>query len=158
VTLERNEKEWQRRRRYHGFVMLVGHADLPHSAMELALLYRSKDTVEKDFRLIKSVLELRPVFHRTDEKVRAHVALCMLAMLLQRVLEVRLAAAGLPMTADACLRALQSGRLNRFQEHALLDSRYSPTRLTSQQRTLLKALGLSWLGRDGGIRDHIQAR
>jgi hypothetical protein len=158
VSVERDEKEWRRRRKYDGFVLLVGHHDLPHSAAQLAQLYRDKDAVERDFRLIKSNLELRPVYHRTDQKVRAHVALCMLALLLERALEARLAAAGIQTTADACLRALMPGQLNLYDHHELLDSVYSATRTTPRQRELLKALGLSKLTRDRDIAKQIRPR
>jgi len=84
------QEEWKRRRRYDGFSLLVAHPDIQHSAIELCRLYRFKDTVEKDFETIKSVVKLRPVRHRLDAKVRAHVDICMLALLLQRTLERRL--------------------------------------------------------------------
>ena len=158
VSVERREEERKQRREYDGFVLLVGHQDLPHSAAGLARLYREKDQVEKDFRVIKSNLELRPVYHRTDLKVRAHVALCMLALLLERALETRLAAAGLDRTADASLRTLSTCHLNVFDQHALLDSSYSVTRPTPQQRELLKALGLSDLARDREVAKRILPR
>ena len=42
--------------------------------------YKNLARVERDFRSIKSDdLDLRPVFHRLEERVRAHVLLCMLA-------------------------------------------------------------------------------
>jgi hypothetical protein len=42
--------------------------------------YKSLKYVERDFRHIKSDdLDLRPVFHRLEERVRAHVLICMLA-------------------------------------------------------------------------------
>jgi hypothetical protein len=42
--------------------------------------YKSLAYVERDFRSVKSDdLDLRPVFHRLDERVRAHVLICMLA-------------------------------------------------------------------------------
>jgi len=47
---------------------------------ELCRTYRAKDAVETDFQVIKSLIKLRPVRHRTDAKVRAHVTLCMLAL------------------------------------------------------------------------------
>ena len=75
--------------------------------------------VEKDFQLIKSVVELRPFYHHTDVKARAHVSLCMLALLLERLLESRLEAGGRSMTADACLSELRSCNLNRYQAHEL---------------------------------------
>jgi len=36
---------------------------------------------------MKSVLDLRPVYHRREERIRAHVMLCWLALLLVRVAE-----------------------------------------------------------------------
>ena len=36
---------------------------------------------------MKSVLDLRPVYHRLEERIRAHVILCWLALLLIRVAE-----------------------------------------------------------------------
>ena len=42
--------------------------------------YKNLKYVERDFRHIKSDdLDLRPVFHRLEERVRAHVLICMLA-------------------------------------------------------------------------------
>ena len=42
--------------------------------------YKNLSRVERDFRSIKSDdLDLRPVFHRLEERVRAHVLICMLA-------------------------------------------------------------------------------
>ena len=77
-----DEAPWHKRRSTDGFVLLVAHADLPQSAAEMVALSRSKDAVDKDFQTIKGELELRPVFH--NPKVRAHVSLCMLALLLER--------------------------------------------------------------------------
>ncbi|MFH1468757.1 MAG: hypothetical protein ABIO70_30495 [Pseudomonadota bacterium] len=79
------------------------------SAEQLVLLYFSKDVVEKDFQTIKSELDLRPIRHRTDLKVCAHVSLCMLALLLQRVAEQLMAAEGAPRTA-ACRLYLHAKR------------------------------------------------
>jgi len=44
---------------------------------------------ERGFRDLKSTLELRPVFHRIEPRIRAHVLLCWLALLLIRVAERR---------------------------------------------------------------------
>ncbi len=79
VSLQLDETEWKRRRRFDGFVLLIAHPDLPQGARALAELYRAKNAVEMDFRTIKEVIKLRPVFHHTDPKVRAHVTLCVAA-------------------------------------------------------------------------------
>ena len=42
--------------------------------------YKNLKYVERDFRYVKSDdLDLRPVFHRLEERVKAHVLICMLA-------------------------------------------------------------------------------
>jgi transposase len=158
VSLSRDQAEWQRRRRYHGFVLLVAHPDIPMSAAALAKLYRAKDVIERDFRLIKDVVELRPIYHHTDAKVRAHVTLCVLALLLQRVLEGRLVAAGRPMTAAACFEMLATCRLNRYEPNDLLDCDYSITQPTQEQTAILQALGLTSLSRHQELAARITPR
>jgi hypothetical protein len=158
VTLTLREDQWRRRRCYDGFVLLLAHAGLPHSAEELAKLYRDKDTIERDFRVIKDVVGLRPVYHHTDDKVRAHVTICMLALLIQRAIEIRLAAAGRQMTADRCLEELATCRLNRFEANELLDFDYSVTKPTEEQLGLLKALGASDLVKHQKVADQLKPR
>ena len=64
-----------------GFYVLrtpVPAAELDAAAVVTA--YKNLKYVERDFRHIKSDdLDLRPVFHRLEERVRAHVLICMLA-------------------------------------------------------------------------------
>jgi transposase len=41
--------------------------------------------IERVFRDLKHVVDIRPVYHRKDERIRAHVLLCWLSLLLIRV-------------------------------------------------------------------------
>ena len=52
-------------------------------------------TVERSFRSLKTLEELAPVYHWKDRRVRGHVFVCVLAHLLERILERRLAQGGL---------------------------------------------------------------
>jgi len=90
VALKLRMQQWNHRRSNDGFNVVVSHPKLPQSAIELYRLYTSKDKVEKDFETIKGLVKLRPVRHRQDGKVRAHVTLCMLALLLERTLDNKL--------------------------------------------------------------------
>jgi hypothetical protein len=64
-----------------GFYVL--RTPIPASQLDAAgvvTAYKNLKYVERDFRHIKSDdLDLRPVFHRLEERVRAHVLICMLA-------------------------------------------------------------------------------
>src|SRR6266705_1497495 len=57
------------------------------SAEDIAVGYKQLLEVESGWRDMKSVLDLRPVYHRLEERIRAHVLLCWLALLLVRVAE-----------------------------------------------------------------------
>ena len=66
---------------------LLPTSDPDLSAEDVALGYKNLLEAERGFRDLKSTLDLRPVFHRVEPRVRAHVLLCRLALLLIRVAE-----------------------------------------------------------------------
>lgn len=60
----------------------------PHlSAEDIALGHRQLLEVERSWRDMKQILDLRPVYHRTEDRIRAHVLLCWLGLLLIRLVE-----------------------------------------------------------------------
>lgn len=60
----------------------------PHlNSEDIALGYKQLLEVERGWRDMKSVLDLRPVCHRREDRIRSHVVLCWLALLLVRVAE-----------------------------------------------------------------------
>jgi hypothetical protein len=66
---------------------LLSTSDPDLSAEDVALGYKNLLEAERGFRDLKGVLELRPVFHRLEHRIRAHVLICWLALLLIRVAE-----------------------------------------------------------------------
>jgi hypothetical protein len=68
---------------------LLSTSDPDLTAEDVALGYKNLLEAERGFRDLKSTLELRPVFHRVEQRLRAHVLLCWLALLLIRVGERR---------------------------------------------------------------------
>jgi transposase len=68
---------------------LLSTSDPDLSAEDVALGYKNLLEAERGFRDLKSTIELRPVFHRLEPRIRAHVLLCWLALLLIRVAERR---------------------------------------------------------------------
>lgn len=68
---------------------LIRTSDDTLSVEDIALGYKQLLEVERAFRTLKTTLELRPVYHRKEERIRAHVLLCWLSLLLVRIAEVR---------------------------------------------------------------------
>jgi transposase len=54
---------------------------------DVALGYKQLLEVERAFRTLKTTLDLRPIYHRKDDRIEAHVFLCFLALLLVRIAE-----------------------------------------------------------------------
>lgn len=69
------------------YLLLTSDDTLP--AADVALGYKQLLEVEDAFRTLKQTLELRPVYHRLSRRIKAHVVICWLALLLIRVAEVR---------------------------------------------------------------------
>jgi hypothetical protein len=66
---------------------LLRTADPKLSAEDIALGYKQLPEVERGWRDMKQVIDLRPVDHRREDRIRAHVILCWLALLLARIAE-----------------------------------------------------------------------
>jgi Transposase DDE domain len=108
----------------------------PHlPAEDIALGYKQLLEVERGWRDMKQIIDLRPVYHRLEERIRAHVVLCWLALLLVRIVET---------TTGATWRSL-AAELNRLQVITFTgpDGTFRQrTELTKPQRDSYATLGL----------------
>lgn len=154
IDVALDTEAWSRRRMHDGWSVLVAHPRLSTArheqwtASKLCELYRAKDAIEKDFQTIKSFLKLRPVRHRNEDKVRAHVAVCMLALLLERTLHNRLAKAKPAISSGAAVELLEPCRMNRFAGRNGEPLAYLLTETDEEQRRILGALNLRHLADD----------
>jgi len=74
--------------------------------------YKSLADIERGFRVLKSEIEIAPVFHRLPERIRAHASICFMALVLHRVMRQRLRLAGSTLSPEAALQ-----QLRRVQRH-----------------------------------------
>ena len=112
------------------------------SAVEAVRLYKELSEVERAFANLKDVIDLRPIYHRTDHRVQAHIFVAALAFLLHRAIEKKLKAAGLDLSATEALIALKSVRVVEID---LGDgtSKRSVTRGSQRAASVLRALGIT---------------
>ena len=87
-TLRLNQAAIQDAGRYDG-KYLVRTSDDTLSPEDVALGYKQLTDIEDSFRTLKTDLDLRPVYHRREERIRAHITLCWLALLFVRVCEYK---------------------------------------------------------------------
>lgn len=112
---------------------LLSTSDNSLTAEDVALGYKQLLEVERAFRTLKTTLSLRPVYHTRDDRIRSHVLICWLALLLVRVVEVE--------TGMTWNRIRSEMERLHFGEFLNKDGRIlQATQLTALQRNILKKL------------------
>jgi transposase len=103
--------------------------------------FKELATVESGFRDLKDVIEMRPVYHKTDERIEAHIFVATLALFLKRSLEHQLASTLAELSGSEAIAAMRSIGL------AELDLNGQTTRLVSggsrDARRVLTALSIA---------------
>jgi transposase len=109
--------------------------------VEAVEIYKDLSEVERAFRNLKDVIEMRPIYHQTDARVQAHIFVAALAFLLHRALEKKLKAAGLDLSATEALDALRTVRVVDIDLGDRSVKR-SVTRGSARAARILSAVGL----------------
>ena len=108
---------------------------------EVVSRYKSLADIERGFRVLKSEIEIGPIYHRLPERIRAHATICFMALILYRVMRTRLRASDSGFSPERAL-----SQLRRIQHHRItLNATQSVAGLStiSQQQTdILFALAL----------------
>jgi len=81
------------------------------SAVEAVEIYKDLSEVERAFSGLKDVLEMRPIYHRTESRVQAHIFIASLAFLLDRALEKKLKSAGMDLSSKQAWQTLKTVRV-----------------------------------------------
>ena len=120
--------------RYDG-KFLIETSDDTLSLSDIVLGYKQLNDVEKAFRTLKTSLDLRPNYHSKDQRIRCHILLCFLALVLARIVE------------NKTRRSWPSARreMNRLYlgELAVENKRVRQlTELTSEQKDILAKLNI----------------
>ena len=74
-----------------GKLLLVTNTNTP--AAEVVQRYKSLADIERGFRVLKSDIEIGPVYHRLPQRIRSHALVCFMSLILYRVMRMRLTAA-----------------------------------------------------------------
>ena len=101
--------------------------------------YKSLADIERGFKVLKSELEIGPAYHRLPERIRAHASICFMALILHRVMRMRLRAADTGITPERALQALK-----RIQHHQVsingAPSLCGVSSMTEEHNVMLAAL------------------
>jgi transposase len=82
--------------------------------LDAVAMYKELTEVESGFRQLKDVMALRPIYHQVESRVKAHIFVAALALLVQRLLGRQLKEAGVDLSPGRAMQALSTVRLVRF--------------------------------------------
>jgi transposase len=136
-TYEVNEDAVTKAERFDGKLVLLTNV-LDFEAQEVVYRYKSLADIERGFRVLKSDLEIAPVYHRLPERIRAHALICFMALVIYRIMRMRLKEYGCRVSPKTALELL-----NRIQKHRVTagDREYSGiSKTTPEQIDIFKAL------------------
>jgi hypothetical protein len=114
---------------------LISTSDMTLPAEDVVAGYKQLSDVERVFRDMKHLLDLRPVYHRLEDRIRAHVLLCWLAMVLIRYAENESGH-----TWHKIIGMIDSIRLGKIGTKA--GTFWYTTALSDESRALFKGLSL----------------
>lgn len=117
------------------------------SATEAVEIYKDLSVVERAFREIKDVIEMRPIYHQKPHRVEAHVFIAALAFLIDRALEKKLKAAGSDMSSKEAWHVLKTVRVVEFNL-GNGERKRSVTRGSVRAAQVLRILGIKHLDPD----------
>ena len=110
-------------------------------AAQAVCQYKELSEVERGFRSLKDVLEMRPIYHHKESRVKAHIFVAALAFLLERVLERKLKEANTNLSVTEAWQALRTIGVVEFDVGG--SSKVGVTSGSARAREVLRALGVA---------------
>lgn len=83
LNLSLNEKKLNEEELYDGVWIVVTNLKKPLSSSFISRSYKTLQFVERGFRDLKSQINLRPIFHFKEERIKAHVMVCFLTLMVK---------------------------------------------------------------------------
>jgi len=109
---------------------------------EVIARYKSLADIERGFRVLKSELEIGPVYHRLPERIRAHAAICFMALIIHRVMRMRLRDSDTKTSPERALEVLRSIQRHQIRLSATSEPLTGLSTMTPEQTDLFKALDI----------------
>src|SRR2546425_5196258 len=134
-----DRQEYREQRRHDGvFVLETNHPSL--TSEEIVASYRQLQEVERAFRVLKSLIKLRPVFHHRDRRVETPIFICGLAFLIGKLRELNLRRSGWTVWIGPALEPLRDLRVVEYTWDNFTVAR--TTKPDPEVAALLKSLGI----------------
>ena len=123
-----DEQKIQKDKKWDGYYA-IQFSQPEASAMEIQSAYHTLWRIEESFKVLKSTMKTRPIFHWTPQRIRGHFMVCFLAFLIERHLEYELKKNKIdnasPETIKEALKSLQLSEIQINNEHYYLKGKHN---------------------------------
>jgi transposase len=114
LEFSESQTHLEREKRIEG-IYVIATSEKGLSVVDAVAMYKDLTEVESGFRQLKDVMALRPIYHQVEPRVKAHIFVAALALLVQRLLGRRLKEAGVDLSPARAMQALSTVRLVIFR-------------------------------------------
>lgn len=117
-------------------ILMLETTDMKLPAEEIVKKYKELAEIERGWRTLKSSLLLRPVYHWTEQRIRAHIFICMIALQIERWMRNRLKT----ISVRKALQSLQQVKVGELTVNGKAVK--MATQPTVEQKEILQKLGV----------------
>jgi transposase len=117
------------------------------SALDAVAIYKELSEVERAFRGLKDVIDMRPIYHQKPNRVKAHIFVASLAFLLDRALEKKLKSARIDISSEEAWQLLKTVRVVEI-DLGNGEQKRSVTHGSARAARILRAVGVKNLDPD----------
>lgn len=133
----KEEEKWDG---LHGIITNIKDRNIK----DILSVYHDLWQVEETFRITKHDLEIRPIFHWTPRRIRAHIAICFMALVCIRVMEYRVRLQYKKMSPMAIKKSLLSVEVSILKDIKTKKRYVLPSQITQDAKKIFQILGIKY--------------
>ena len=142
LRIQRRKRALKRQAKLDGRSMVItAPGEMP--SKEAYSSYRSgRHSVESAFGMVKGPISIRPVFVYNEQRIKGHIFICQLALLLRRVLEMLLKLSDIQMTSRRALRQVKSVKIVKKTLSGVSQELWQVNQIPEESQRIFHAVGL----------------
>lgn len=145
AQLETDEIKIQNAEKWDGLHGIMTNIEQPdETARQLLHQYKGLWQIEETFRISKHDLRMRPIFHWTPNRIKAHIAICFMALMCIRMLEYRVRLQYKKMSPEAIRNALVQLETSILKDYKTNKQYVIPSQASQDAKKIYQLLGLRW--------------
>lgn len=142
TLIKLNEKAIEEDAAWDGFHGIAVSKNANLSFSDALTRYRDLWRIEETFRIAKSTLKARPIFHWKPRRIRSHILLCFMTLFLERLLELLLRKNNVSLTPDQIRYALAKVHTIFFEESSSRQQGQMESRISEDAEKIFKTLNI----------------